>query len=161
MADIGYIKLHRKIWDTAILADDERFSRMSAWIWILTHVNYKDASVMIKGNVYKIKRGQMMVSIRFLAETWHWNTRTVMRYLRALETDKMVTRTRTSCATLLTVCNYSKYQGSSDSDSDEYNSQYNSQYNSECNTECNNLKNNNKKVKKEKNNNMRGGRVIE
>lgn len=160
MSDYGYIKLHRKIWESGIFNDGERFNRVCAWIWILTHVYYKETNVMIKGSPYKIQRGQMLVSIRYLAGIWHWDSRTVMRYLKVLENEKMITRTRTSYATLLTVCNYSKYQGSTDSDSEEYNTESNTESNSEYNTEYNNLKNIKKGIKKEKKD-TRGGRMIE
>ena len=46
MAEVGYIKLYRKIWENEYLNAGERFTRVSAWIWILTHANYKDGSFM-------------------------------------------------------------------------------------------------------------------
>ena len=158
MADIGYIKLYRKIWDTEIL-NQERFSRMSAWLWLLSHANYKEKPFMIRGNLYKIQRGQMITSIRKLSEIWQWNPRTVMRFLNMLETEKMITRTSTSSATLITICNYSKYQDFSDQTSEEYNSEYNTERNTERNTECTRLIKNKEGIKKERK--ERGGRVIE
>ena len=46
MAEVGYIKLYRKIWENEYLNAGERFTRVCAWIWILTHANYKDGSFM-------------------------------------------------------------------------------------------------------------------
>lgn len=165
MSDGGYIKLYRKVWDSEIFNDGERFTRLTAWMWLLTHANYKDTTVVIRGNAYKIQRGQVMVSVRYLAEIWHWNPRTVMHYLQQLECTDMVTRTRTSYATLITIRNYSKYQGSSDWENGEYNAQYNTQYNSEYNAQCNNYKNSKEIYKNSKEKNTRAcardGQVIE
>ena len=159
MADFGYIKLHRKIWDTEIL-NQERFDRLSAWLWLISHANYKEKSVMIRGNMYKVQRGQMITSIRKLSEIWQWNPRTVMRFLSLLETEKMITRTSTSTATLITVCNYSKYQDFSEPDSEECNTEYNTERNTERNAECTRLIKNKERIKNEKKK-TRGGRVIE
>lgn len=156
MAEKGFILLHRKFWDNPVFDDGERFTRGYAWIWLLTHVYYKETSVMIKGTLYKLQRGQMMASIRYLSKTWRWNARTVMRYLDMLVNEKMITLTVTSCATLITVCNYHKYQVFSPSDSVEYNGECNAEYNSECNSECNNLKESKKNDEKNSKENSAG-----
>lgn len=115
MAD-GYIKLHRKIWDNEFLNAEERFNRMSAWIWILTHVNYKDGSFMKNGLLIHVRRGQMFASFVHLAAVWGWDRKTVRRFLGTLETEKMITVTGHQKGHLITVLNYNKYQTSSDSD---------------------------------------------
>ena len=118
MAD-GYIKLHRKIWDNEFLNAEERFNRMSAWIWILTHVNYKDGSFMKNGLLIHVKRGQMFSSFVHLAAVWGWDRKTVRRFLGTLETEKMITVTGHQKGHLITVLNYNKYQASTDSEKTE------------------------------------------
>lgn len=115
MAD-GYIKLHRKIWDNEFLNAEERFNRMSAWIWILTHVNYKDGSFMKNGLLIHVRRGQMFASFVHLAAVWGWDRKTVRRFLGTLETEKMITVTGHQKGHLITVLNYNKYQTSGDSE---------------------------------------------
>ena len=112
----GYIKLHRKIWENTFLNAEERFDRMSAWIWILTHANYKDGSFMKNGTLIHIKRGQLFVSFVRLSTTWGWDRKTVRRFLGTLETEKMITVTGHQKGHLLTVLNYNKYQASGDSE---------------------------------------------
>lgn len=119
MADVGYIKLYRKIWENDFLTDGERFNRMSAWLWLLTHVNYKDGTFMKNGRLQHVQRGQMFTSIRFLAAIWGWDRKTVARYLGIMEMEKMITVTGTQNGTLITIRNYSKYQASDDSDVSE------------------------------------------
>ena len=123
MAD-GYIKLHRKIWDNEFLNAEERFNRMSAWIWILTHVNYKDGSFMKNGLLIHVRRGQMFASFVHLAAVWGWDRKTVRRFLGTLETEKMITVTGHQKGHLITVLNYNKYQTSSDSDKFEGTSEW-------------------------------------
>lgn len=112
----GYIKLHRKIWENTFLNAEERFDRMSAWIWILTHANYKDGSFMKNGTLIHIKRGQLFVSFVRLSTTWGWDRKTVRRFLGTLETEKMITVTGHQKGHLITVLNYNKYQASGDSE---------------------------------------------
>lgn len=119
VSDAGYIKLYRKIWDNQALSDGERFDRMSAWLWILTHANYKDGSFIKNGCLQHVKRGQLFTSIRYLALAWGWDRKTVARFLGAMETEKMITVTGLQKGTLITVRNYNKYQASEVSGSEE------------------------------------------
>lgn len=111
-ADIskGYIYLFRSIWDNPFFNNAERFDTRSAWLWLLTHANHTEKSIMIRGTVYRIQRGQLFTSIRNLSKVWGWDKDTVVRTLKSMENEEMITRTRTQNGTLLTIRNYSKYQ---------------------------------------------------
>ena len=164
MAEVGYIKLYRKIWENEYLNAGERFTRVSAWIWILTHANYKDGSFMKSGQLVHLKRGQLFTSIRYLALAWRWDPKTVIRFLGYMETEKMITVTGMQRGTLITVLKYNDYQASEESDSEKgYTEGY-----TEGRTDSNGtgrtegyitkeVKKNIKKTKKE----TRGGQVIE
>ena len=114
MAEKGYFQVHRKIWENPIFASGERYDRRSAWLYIISHANYADGSFLVKGRMCHVGRGQLMTSIRYLANIWHWDKATVSRFLTDIETEKMITLTRTQNGTLITVRNYNKYQRSSD-----------------------------------------------
>ena len=165
MADVGYIKLYRKIWDNDFLTDGERFTRMSAWLWLLTHVNYKEGSFMKNGRLQHVQRGQMFTSIRYLAAIWGWDRKTVSRFLGIMETEKMITVTGTQNGTLITVRNYSKYQASDDSEDFEGATEGATERTTDSPTHApterattkEEYKKNIKKIKKE----TRGGQVIE
>ena len=164
MADIGYIKLYRKIWENQILSTNERFDRMSAWLWLLTHANYKDGSFMKDGRLQHVKRGQLFTSVRYLALVWGWDRKTVMRFLGAMEIEKMITVTGLQKGTLITVRNYSKYQASDDYDSGEGTTEGTTEGTADSTsrgtTEGTTTKEVKKNIKKEKKE-TRGGRVIE
>ena len=164
MADIGYFKVHRKIWENPIFSSGERFDRRSAWLYILSHANYTDGSFMVKGRLLHIQRGQLMTSIRYLSNKWHWDKDTVSRFLTDIETEKMITVTRTQNGTLITVRNYNKYQGSGDSDSEDTDTEPDTESptNPDTGTDVKPplLKNIKKNIKKSKEI-TRGGRVLE
>ena len=162
--DVGYIKLFRKIWENQILATGERFDRVSAWLWILTHANYKEGAFVKGGQLMHVKRGQLITSIRYLAMTWGWDRKTVIRFLGAMETEKMITCTGLQKGTLITISNYSKYQGSDDPASEEGATEGATEGTADSThggttegTTTKEVKKNIKKPKKE----TRGGRVIE
>ena len=111
-----------------------------------------------------VKRGQLITSIRFLAMTWGWDRKTVIRFLGAMETEKMITCTGLQKGTLITIRNYSKYQGSDDPASEEGATEGTTEGTADSThggtTEgatTKEVKKNIKKPKKE----TRGGRVIE
>ena len=165
MADKGYIKLHRKIWDNTIFSSGERFDRRSAWVWLLTHANYDEGSFLNKGRICHVQRGQLVTSIRYLAQLWRWDKTTVSRFLSDMETEKMITQNRTQNGTLITILNYNKYQGSEDYDSQisdtESDTESVSYSDSEQSQNHPQLKKNIKKNIKKSKEKTRGGRIIE
>ena len=165
MAEKGYIKLHRKVWENPIFSSGERFDRRSAWIYMLTHANYRDGSFMKNGRIYHLQRGQLFTSIRYLAQIWGWDRKTVMRFLRDTETEKMITQTGTQNGTLITIVNYSKYQASDDSESEhgttEGTTERTANSTTQAPTERTTTKEEHKKNIKKSKEKTRGGQVIE
>jgi len=112
VAEKGYVLIHRKIWDNVLFCSGERFDRRSAWLYIVMHAQHIEGSFMVKGRLFHVHRGQLFTSIRYLAQIWRWDKTTVSRFLSDIETEKMITVTRTQNGTLITVLNYNKYQAS-------------------------------------------------
>lgn len=165
MADVGYIKLYRKIWNNPFFCSDERFDRRSAWIYLLTHANYEDGSFMAGGRMRHVQRGQLFTSIRYLAKIWRWDKTTVARFLSDTETAKMIAVTRTQNGTLITIINFNKYQASGDSDTQDTDTQSDTKSDAESDTrpstESTLLKKNIKKNIKKERKETAGGQVIE
>lgn len=113
MADKGWIKLNRKIQDHWIWSDHE-FAY--AWMDLLLMVNHEDKKILVDKRPVIIKRGQTLTSIKKLAARWKWGRDRVYRFLRALECDNMLTRVGTPSGTTLTIVNYGKFQGKSNTD---------------------------------------------
>lgn len=109
MAEIGWIKLHRKIQDCFIW-NDKPYDKARAWIDLLLLAMHRDKKLLIDGNVVVIERGSFMTSRLKLANRWGWSIKKVDSYLTMLENEKMVTTVRTPKGTTLTIVNYDDYQ---------------------------------------------------
>lgn len=108
---MGFLKLDRKIVDSAIWDDGSPYDKAHAWMDLLLYVSYADNERMIRNKIIKIKRGSQFVSDQFLANRWHWSRNRVRRFLAALEAANMLQVKRTPDGTCINVVNYSKFQG--------------------------------------------------
>ena len=164
MAEKGYFMVHRKIWENPIFSSGERYDRRSAWLYIISHANYAAGAFLVKGRMCHVERGQLMTSIRYLANIWRWDKATVSRFLSDIETEKMITVTRTQNGTLITVLNYNKYQAFSDRASENTDTESDTESPSNSDTHADtesplHKKNIKKNIKKSKE--TRGRQVIE
>ena len=76
MADMNWIKLNRKIWDSFIWSFENPKYTL-AWIDMLLMANYKDKQIRCRGTVETVRRGSFVTSILKLAERWGMNRKTV------------------------------------------------------------------------------------
>jgi hypothetical protein len=94
----------------------KEFSDFEAWLWILENAAWKDGHRFnAKGEMVPIARGQMHVSIRSLQTAFGWSKTRVERFLGRLKTVTKITLEAGQSGTVLTVCNYERYQGCEDS----------------------------------------------
>lgn len=105
----GYIYLDRPLTDHW-LWDDKPFARGQAWIDLLFLANYTDCDGMYDGRIIHKKRGDVNLSIRFLARRWGWSDNKVRRFLDLLESENMISQERNTYGTVITIENYNKYQ---------------------------------------------------
>lgn len=105
----GWVLLYRSIRDSWIW-DYKPFDMARAWIDLLLDANHEDAKIFVNGRLISIKRGQKWTSLRVLADRWGWRQEKVLRFLRALEQDGMITRKVSRSGTLLTIVKYGDFQ---------------------------------------------------
>lgn len=156
----GWIRLYRKLQECWVWEDKEPFDKRSAWIDLLLTANHADAKLLFNGELITVQRGQILTSVRKLSVKWKWSVNKVYRFLKLLERDKMLQKESNKDRTLLTIVNYSVYQGGeytngnsdgyTDGSTNEYKSETPTDTPSEHKQECNNDKN-----VKNVNNNMR------
>ena len=160
----GWIRLYRKLQECWVWEDKEPFDKRSAWIDLLLTANHADAKLLFNGELITVQRGQILTSVRKLSVKWKWSVNKVYRFLKLLESDKMLQKESNKDRTLLTIVNYSVYQGGeytneytngnsdgyTDGSTNEYKSDTPTDTPSEHKQECNNDKN-----VKNVNNNMR------
>lgn len=116
----GWIRADRDLFDDPWFCNGPA-TRLHAWADLIKMASHKAATVRTGIGPIELDRGQLTVSIRFLAERWQWSRTTVERFLLALENRDSIVRevrkNRDSSGTergtgqlVLTVCNYDKYQ---------------------------------------------------
>lgn len=106
----GYILLHRSLQDCWIWFDDPKFTKGQAWVDLLMMVNHADKRLQFNGEFITVEEGQVITSIRSLAERWGWSKDSVKRFLNLLERDMMITQNCDTHRTLVTIVNYGVYQ---------------------------------------------------
>ena len=99
----GWVKIHRKIRDNWIWDNAEY---LKAWLDLIFRANFEERRILFDGEIKELKCGQFITSVRKLAEAWGWSNSRVLRFLRMLEEDGMITRDSNSKRTLLTIENY-------------------------------------------------------
>ena len=103
----GFIKLYRGWQDNPALGTAER---KVAWIWLIEKAAWKDTVHDLMGKTSPILRGQICVSRSQLSKAWGWSGSAVERFLTRLETEQMIGRETGQGKTVITICNYGKYQ---------------------------------------------------
>lgn len=106
----GFYKMHRGWMENPVFGR-EPFTRAQAWIWLIEHAAWRDTTQAVGRHFVHVERGQLAVAVRYLAEAWQWSKSSVDRFLTRLETGTMIGTQPGTQYTVITICNYKKYQG--------------------------------------------------
>lgn len=106
---IGYIKLHRKIFDWEWYNDSQM---IHLFIHLLLKANHKDKTW--RGQ--SIKRGQILTGRKKLSMETGISEQSIRTCLRKLETSKEITSSPTNKHTIITICKYDSYQVAANND---------------------------------------------
>jgi hypothetical protein len=109
VSERGVFAVDRGIWDHPSFAN-EPLTEREAWAWLIGEASFKARTRRIGSVVLELKRGQVAASLRFMANKWQWSEPRVRRFLRRLKTDAMIDVATDAGITVITVCNYNKYQ---------------------------------------------------
>lgn len=109
----NYIPVSRKLFDHDFWDEKREFSRFEAWLDLIQTARFEDAETRkLIGNRYITwGRGELVASLRYLAERWGWSKNKVDCYLKLLISEQMITkRTAEGTAqTIITICKYDSY----------------------------------------------------
>jgi len=110
----GHYRMHRGWMDNPVFGR-EPYTRAQAWCWLIERAAWKDGAIQPVGrhNV-RVQRGQIAVAVRYLAEAWQWSKSTVDRFLTRLETGTMIRTEAGTQYSVISICNYDKYQADAD-----------------------------------------------
>jgi hypothetical protein len=109
MAGGGWYRMHRGWTDTQVFSR-EPFTDREAFHWSVENAAYQEHQIHFNGELVTLARGQIVTSIRRLAETFRWSVKRVRSYMNRLSTSKMWTIESTHRWARITICNYEKYQ---------------------------------------------------
>jgi DNA-binding transcriptional MocR family regulator len=107
----GYLMLQRRFFSHALWEEQREFSRAEAFLDLLQLAAYAHTKKIVKGNLVSLAPGQLCASQRYLAERWGWSTKKVRQFIALLEADQIIEPQKNREGTILTLCNYEKYNG--------------------------------------------------
>lgn len=136
----GWIKLHRKLLKSDVF-ENEKLLKM--FVWCLIRASRKEREIIVGATKVNLLPGQFVTGRRKAAIELDMKESTVNSYLKRLEKMQMITLKSNNAFTIVTIDNYSVYQGDLENDDNEI-------------TENEQQNNTNKNVKKDKeiNNNI-------
>ena len=103
----GFICISRGIVAHWIWSNPVLFQR---WVWMILSANYDDREVSFCYHRIMLHRGQLAVNLSYLSKIWHVSSQATHKFLVKLEDSGMVTRTVDDKVTVITICNYDRYQ---------------------------------------------------
>lgn len=112
----GYIKLHRKVLSNEMFLELP-FDRWRAFEFLMLSARYKPTDIMIKGKIIHLDVGQLIFGEDALASKWGWSRGKVRRFLIQLSELGMIQHRGTPYGTVITIENYTMYQGRQTSNS--------------------------------------------
>ena len=110
----GWYRMERG-WQSHPVFSNEPYTDREAFEWLIANACWKPQVFNIKGNPVELKEGQLTHSVRFLADMWQWKKDKVNRYLSKLVKFNMIETDSATGQNIVTICNYTKYQGERDS----------------------------------------------
>jgi len=114
----NFIPISRKLFKHGFWLEQRAYSRFEAWLDMLTLARYENSemSMLIGNTVVKWNRGELVASLRYLAERWTWSKNKVDSFMKLLEHERMITRRtpKGTSQTIVTICNFDCYNFISD-----------------------------------------------
>ncbi|MCW1985579.1 UNVERIFIED_ORG: hypothetical protein M2348_001311 [Sphingomonas sp. R1F5B] len=104
----GFVTLHREALDHHLFRGDS--ARLGAWFWLIGKACWKPTTHDARGRTITVERGQLCAGREYLAKEWGWSPSAVERFLVRLETEHMIERQTGQGKSVITICNYDKYQ---------------------------------------------------
>lgn len=109
----GWTCSYRSMWDHPHFSGDAE--RAGVWLWLIHHAAWKQTRFKVNGSLITLERGQVCFSYRQVSEATGMSIRRLRGFLNDMENDTAVTRDVSHGRTILTICNYDKYQDKKDS----------------------------------------------
>ena len=106
----GWVAVNRSLLSSWIWSSEERYNRPQAWVELIMMAAYKDDKILYRGQLIQKKRGQIRASIKWLADRWNWDRKTVKNFLDQLQKAGSIVVESDPGGTTITLVNYDLYQ---------------------------------------------------
>lgn len=106
---MSFYLMHRG-WRDHHLFKNQPYSDGEAWEYLIANANFVPTKYRQANKVYDVERGNLATSYRSLGEKWKWSTNKVIRFLRLLEKEKMISLKTEHNFLQINVVNYDTYQ---------------------------------------------------
>lgn len=110
----GWIRLARGVLDHPTVGAGKHYCELEAWLWLLFEAAFKPRRVRLTSGraveVLELKRGQVAHSLRYMATAWGWSDKKVRTFLYRLKMDRQIDAQTGHLQTVITLCNYERYQ---------------------------------------------------
>jgi len=107
MTDDGYVYAYRGVWHHPAF---NNLREAAIWNFLYQNAFWQDGQRNFNGYTFNLKRGQIVVSISFLAKGFGMTEKGVRVVIQKLEKLGMLGVQGASRGTIITICNYDKYQ---------------------------------------------------
>ncbi|UBH21601.1 conserved phage C-terminal domain-containing protein [Macrococcus armenti] len=103
----GWIKLHRKITDSAVF-DNEKI--LKVFIYCLTSASHKDHDQLVGNQIVHLKPGQFIFGRKVWSERLKIKERTLYDYMKTLESLQIININSNNKFSVVTIVNWGVYQ---------------------------------------------------
>lgn len=114
----GWFAVSRDILDHSIF--DGRPDRLYAWIWFLSSAAYKDTKQDVGGQIVDVPRGSICASQSMMQDGTGMSRQALRTFLELMKNANTLSTTpatnATKARTIVTICNYDKYQSAQPSE---------------------------------------------
>lgn len=112
--DGGFVRLYRGLLDNKAFRSH---AEAMAFAYLVVRASWRKTTIRYKGRVITLERGELALSLRDFARAMERDRNWAPRFLRRLEGEQMVSTRRAfsetageTAPTIITICNYGKYQ---------------------------------------------------
>lgn len=105
----GFTYSYRSKWTHPVFRN---LVEAAVWAWLCDSAVWKDCRVNYNGEVVSLTRGQIITSRSYISKGFRLGEQSIRTLLARMERDGMINQHPTSRGTIITICNYDKYQSS-------------------------------------------------
>lgn len=107
MSEEGFAKSYRSKWENPVFRN---LLEAGIWAWMCDTAVWKETKIRFNGELITLQRGQLVTSVRFISKGFCIGEQVTRTFLENIENDEMANTRPTHRGTLITICNYDKYQ---------------------------------------------------